>query len=172
MSARRKIAGAAAHDAGEAFESDLRRGDRPANVYLCRTGPDTRMVWQDGRLTRIAEKSSEGIPDFHGTVDGVGFCFDAKSTTDVRWKLRQLKPEQAAWLSEAAGRGCSAGVLLRFDLTQRVVYLPWRILDVPWTACAAVSRAASGTASWTWEDCLSHGGVAITGLRWWDEING
>lgn len=164
----RALAGRAARSAGERLESDLVRGFRPPGVYLRRTSPAYAMHHIDGRLTPVVIDRERGCPDFHGAVRGVPVAFEAKSTTDARWKLRQLAENQAQALGDAMQAGVVVGVLLRYDMTNGVWWLPWRSLR-DWWIPAVNGNAARGLASVTEDQCESIG-RRVVGLRWWEAV--
>ena len=169
MSARSR-AGAAAQRAGSSFEADLLDAHRPTHVHLQRTSPPWHYAMIKGVLTAIVDE--EGVPDFHGAVDGRLVAFDAKSTKDTRWKLAMVKKEQAAHLAEAVKRRCIAGILVRFDGMMETYWLPWPALEPiydAWRADSALGLTKRGDASLTAADC-GRIGRRVVCLRWWLEV--
>lgn len=166
MSARSR-AGAAAQRAGSSFEADLLAGYRPPHVHLQRTSPPWHYAMIKGVLTPVVDE--DGVPDFHGAVDGRLVAFDAKSTKDTRWKLAMVKKEQAEHLAEVVKRGCIAGILVRFDGMMETYWLPWPALEPiydAWRADAALGLTKRGDASLTAADCVRIG-WRVRGLAWW-----
>ena len=162
----RRTAGRAARAAGESLEADILSGNRPRWVYLARTSEPTKVVKARGTLTRVAVGA--GVADFHGGVHGRLVVMEAKSTREDRWPLKALTDEQARGLDAAMAAGCRAGVILRYDATRRVVWLPWGALGPAWRRWSA-GMAERGAASLAWDDALGIGREVVM-LRWWEVV--
>jgi len=162
----RRASARASRDRGAEFEADVLRGFRPAWVYLQRTSPPWKYVREGKALKVVVEEN--GVPDFHGGVHGRAVVFDAKATGEARWKLSHMTKEQAEHLDGAMGRQVIAGVLLRFDSTQAVYWLPWPMLGPVWWAWW-LGTAERGEASLTEADA-GRLGVKVVGLRWWEVV--
>ena len=162
----RRAAGRAAQDRGKVFEREIRKGHRPAFVYLQPTPPPWRYVRKGRALVPVVEEV--GVPDFHGGVHGRAVVFDAKATGERRWGLSHLTKEQAEHLDGAISRQVIAGVLLRFDSTQAVYWLPWPALGAVWWAWHR-GDAGRGEASLTHGDAAQLG-ESVSGLRWWEGV--
>ncbi len=162
----RRAAGRKAQDRGKVFERELRTGHRPAHVYLQPTPPPWRYVRKGRQLVPVVEEV--GVPDFHGAVNGRIVVFDAKATGERRWSLSHLTKEQAEHLDWATSRHVVAGVLLRFDATQAVYWLPWPELEPMWWAWHS-GTAERGEASLTEADA-GRLGVRVVGMRWWEAV--
>jgi penicillin-binding protein-related factor A (putative recombinase) len=162
----KRAAGRKAQDRGKALERDIRSGARPMYVYLQPTPPPWRYVRRGRQLVPVVEEA--GVPDFHAAVNGRAVVCDAKATGAERWSLSHLTVEQAEHLAEAEARGVVAGVLLRFDASASVYWLPWPRLAPAWWTWHR-GQAAHGDASLTEEDAAQLG-VRIVGLRWWEGV--
>jgi penicillin-binding protein-related factor A (putative recombinase) len=162
----RRAAGKKAQDRGKVFEREIRKGHRPAFVYLQPTPPPWHYVREGKALKAVVEEV--GVPDFHGGVHGRAVVFDAKATGEARWSLKHLTKEQAEHLDAAMGRQVIAGVLLRFDSTQAVYWLPWPMLGPVWWAWHG-GTSGRGDASLT-EAGAGWLGVKVVGLRWWEGV--
>ncbi len=162
----RRASARAARDRGAEFEGDILHAHRPAFVYLQRTSPPWKYVRKGRALVPVVEEV--GVPDFHAAVYGRAVVFDAKATGEARWSLKHLTKEQAEHLDAAIGRQVIAGVLLRFDATQAVYWLPWPALGPEWRAWW-IGMAARGEASLTEADA-GRLGVKGVGLRWWEGV--
>ncbi len=162
----RRAAGKKAQDRGKVFEWEIHTGHRPAHVYLQPTPPPWRYVRKGRALVPVVEEV--GVPDFHAGVHGRAVVFDAKATGESRWGLKHLTKEQAEHLDAAMGRQVIAGVLLRFDSSQAVYWLPWPALGPEWRAWW-IGMAARGEASLAEADA-GRLGVKGVGLRWWEGV--
>lgn len=162
----KRATGKAARDRGEAFETDLLTAYRPDHVYLQRTSPPWRYVRKGRTLAVVVVE--EGVPDFHGAIDGRAVVLDAKATGDARWELRNIDADLATHLDTAHARGVVAGILLRWDASGAVYWLPWQALGPLWHGWRR-GIARHGEASITPRDAAQLG-REVRGMRWWEAV--
>lgn len=170
MSARSR-AGAAAQRAGSSLEADLLAGYRPPFVFLQRTGPPWHYV-KDGRGGLRVVIDEDGVPDWHATVMGDAWVFETKATSGDRWPLAKLEPAQAEHLAGQHAAKATVGVLVRFDKTGAVFWLPWPALQPlydAWRVDSGLGLTKRGDASLTAADC-GRIGRRVVCLRWWLEV--
>lgn len=160
------MSAAVARSRGEALERDIMNAYRPPEVYLRRTSPATRTVRKGVVLTLVVEASEIGCPDFHGCYRGRAVAFECKATSMDRWSMANLDANQAKALTEAEKSGCLTGIVIRFDQSAQVYWIPWTILR-PYYQQFAAGTARYGDRSLTELDCgaLGH---RLSALRWWD----
>lgn len=170
MTASRRLSGRAARSAGASFEADVLRACRPPGIALSRVGPYTEVIHRGGRLERIVPADAVPVVDFHATVAGRSWWWDAKSTRDPRWEWKCLDAAQADHLDRERDAGAVTGILLRYDATAAVYWLPWEAAGPVYRAWQG-GRAARGEASLT-EAGAAALGRRVVGLRWFDAVRG
>ena len=146
---RRRSAGAAGHRRGHAFEDALddlharyRTGGR---AWVVKVPAPYRVLGEPkgGFFRGVFEGG--GPPDYVGVAAGRSYVFDAKQTSEDRWRFGALADHQAEHLDAAQRQGACAFILLWLGGVVWVV--PWQALGPLWWAWRREARAAPGTAS-------------------------
>ena len=101
------------------------------NIFLIKKSPTLVTVTQiKGRHITKGHFAAKSTVDYDGTYRCKSIVFEAKSTEETRYPLRDVKDHQLTFLNQAEKHGAVAFVLSEFSKGRKYFYCPMSFINV------------------------------------------